>query len=155
MQGIGTVILSAFIGALASSVVSLVTYYLGTRTSIDESLRAKREVVYSELWNLTSVTPMWPRSLNVTYQNVFDLSRDLKDWYYTQGGLYFSELSKDAYGDLQEEVNRVITSEGGIPPPSDNVISDENYDAIRDKASALRTELTEDLISRSRTFLMR
>src|SRR5829696_5491193 len=98
MAELRTIIVSALIGAVVSFVGTLLTYFLGTRTRIDENLRQKRAEAYKDLWKLTDLLPMWPRSLDVTYKNLLDLSQDFKNWYFTQGGLYLSEESRSAYG---------------------------------------------------------
>ena len=153
MGELRTIIVSALIGAVVSFVGTLLTYFLGTRTRRDENLRQKRAEAYKDLWMLTGLLPLCPRSLDVTYKNLLDLSQDFKNWYFTQGGLYLSEESRSAYGDLQSEVTRVVGDRTNSQLT--NLISDEEYDIIQATANALRKQLTTDLLSRSRVFLLR
>ena len=93
----------------------------------------------------------------------------------------YQQKLENKYGDLQETLNNIIqkSQEGQVskstqnkadpeelqsnltakaeenlklPSNSQSQISDEHYEAIREKCSKLRTELTDDLISRRRKF---
>lgn len=153
MEGITTVIVSALVGAVVSFVGSLLTHFLGARTRIDENLLQKRDESYKELWNLTGLIPMWPRSINMTYEKLRDLSQGLKNWYFNQGGLYLSEESRSAYGALQKELTRVVG--GKTNPELTKRLTDKDYSAVQTKGRDLRKQLTKDLFSRSRAFLVR
>ncbi len=109
---------------------------------IDIHLREQRITVYTELWKKTELLPKWPRSHDVTYEKLDDFSKGLRDWYFQVGGMYLSEDARDSYIDLQETITDNLKAKR-----SGNIIDDE-YDRIRDKCSALRTELTNDILSR-------
>ncbi len=73
-------------------------------TKIDLDLRKRRIVVYKELWERTAILTKWPRSEDSTYEELHKLSEDLRDWYFTQGGMFTSRKTHNsAYAPLQEE----------------------------------------------------
>jgi hypothetical protein len=90
----------------------------------------------------------------VTYRHLYELSCDLKNWYFQQqGGLYLSKQSRSAYGALQESLTSVLSNKSETD--YDNQIVQADYDLIKYKGRGLRVQLTEDLLSRSRTLLLR
>jgi hypothetical protein len=115
---------------------------LGAQVDLD--LRNKREEPYRKLWLLTGLLPMWPRADDVTYAKLAELSGELRDWYFTTGGLYLSTEARAVYGKVQEALNSRPRGSG------DAVITDDEYDRLRAQCSLLRTKLTEDLLSRTR-----
>jgi len=108
---------------------------------IDIHLRDIRISVYTELWKKTELLPKWPRSPNVTYEKLTEFSNGLMDWYFQGGGMYLSEDTRDSYNDLQETISITVQGRSGN-------ITDDNYDRIRSKCSVLRTEITNDILSR-------
>jgi hypothetical protein len=115
---------------------------LAAATTVDSDLRAHRIEVYSELWKKTGLLPQWPRNQQLTYQQLRQLTTDLRDWYFEHGGMYLSRNARDAYGKVQEAMGSVLTAH------EDGVVSELDYDAVRTQCSTLRSELTEDLLSR-------
>jgi hypothetical protein len=109
---------------------------------IDTDLRNKRVDAYATLWQLTQVLPKWPRAEGVTYERLRQFSAELREWYFHTGGMWLSHAARDAYGDVQEAIWELPAGN-----PSD-VLDPKHYDATRDKCSALRTALTDDLLSR-------
>jgi hypothetical protein len=111
-------------------------------SQIDIHLREQRIKVYSDVWQMTGLFPRWPRATDVTYADALRFSQALRTWYFEQGGMWLSTAARSAYGDLQETNTRVLAEklEGELKPP--------DYDAILDKCHTLRTELTNDLLSR-------
>lgn len=114
-----------------------------TSAQIDVHLREQRIKVYATIWKETGILPRWPRDTNVTYADILQFSKKLRAWYFNeQGGMWLSTEARKAYGNVQEMNTQVIAkgSEGAIQP--------DEYDEIQAKCSALRTELTDDLVSR-------
>jgi hypothetical protein len=112
------------------------------RTKVDESLRETRIPVYKELWIKTALLPKWSRSEDVTYEMIIQFSADLRDWYFNQGGMFLSQKARGAYGDLQDTIHTVL-SEGAT-----GRMPNHDYHKVRNMCSKLRTELTNDLLSR-------
>lgn len=115
---------------------------LATVTTIDTDLRAHRIEVYAELWKRTGLLPQWPRNADLTYQELFQLTIDLKAWYFERGGMYLSAAARSAYGNVQGTLNSTRKNK------SDSKVNDSDYDAVRTQCSKLRSELTHDLLSR-------
>lgn len=137
-----TIVISAVIGAVVSYLGALLKNFMDIRAKVDESLRESRIPVYKELWIKTSLLPKRPRSEKVTYEVLAQFSVDLTDWYFNRGGIFMSKRAFAAYGILQDTIHRVL------PKGGEGRVSDLHYDEVRDKCSKLRTELTNDLLSR-------
>jgi len=111
---------------------------------IDVHLREQRTRVYATIWKETGIVPRWPRATNVTYGDILHFSEKLRAWYFgEQGGMWLSTEARKAYGNLQETNTQVIAGKA-----VDDRLVDDDYEAILAKCSALRTELTNDLVSR-------
>lgn len=109
---------------------------------IDTDLRTRRILVYAELWEMTGLLPMWPWNTDLEYDALHQLTGDLRDWYFKKGGMYLSTSARDAYFEVQKSINGVIQR------GRTGRIRDEDYKAVCERCSALRTELAEDLLSR-------
>jgi hypothetical protein len=146
MESLLTVVVSSLVGGLVAYVGAVVKNTLDMRAKVDESLRDKRVAVYQKLWQTTEILPKWPRRTDVTYEGLTQFSQGLRDWYFREGGMYLSRQARKAYGELQDTIVELGTSKTGP-------ITDPVYDEVRDKCSQLRTELTDDILSRRRLFL--
>jgi hypothetical protein len=111
-------------------------------TSIDTDLRARRIAMYEELWRCTGLIPLWPRNPALRCEDIATLSTTLKEWYFGKGGMYLSGTARKSYGDVQETIHNVLAKS-----PT-GAVSGDDYEEIRKRCSTLRTELTEDLLSR-------
>lgn len=121
---------------------------LAARTALDVNLRDRREKVYAPLWSIGELVSRWPRNPDLTYPDLRDLHRRLRDWYYVQlGGMWLSTPAREAYGRLQEELDRVCRTPRADPVPPDGT----DYECVMTLFSGLRTQLTEDLQSRVRS----
>jgi len=110
---------------------------------IDVHLREQRIAVYKTIWQSTSILPRWPRATDVTYADILHFSERLRSWYFDeQGGMWLSTNAREVYGELQKEIWVVLSER------RKGKITDEDYDAILEKCSQLRKELTNDLVSR-------
>ncbi len=150
-ESIWTIIFSSAVGAIVSYCGAVIKNTLDTKARINDELFERRTDNYKVLWSKTRLLPRWPRNPEVTYENLHELSGDLRDWYFDDGGIYLSRPSQKLYASLQEVIAGVIESkEIGKKFISQNV-SDENneYDQIRKACSALRTSMTDDLLSRA------
>jgi hypothetical protein len=143
MSEIWTVTIAALIGGLVSYAGALVKNALDVRRAIDDSLRAKRELLYQSVWKQTGLLPRRPRTDTVSYAQLSELAVGIRDWYYDGAGLYLSGGSRRAYSavlDILEEVRK-----RGQP---EKPLTDDDYEEARRACSTLRTWLTRDLVSR-------
>jgi len=110
---------------------------------IDIDLRTKRIGVYEELWKATAILPKWPKATDVTYERLLQFSETLRTWYFQKGGIYLSRSTHtNAYGPLQDALAEVLRTRKSGP------VSDEDYETIRIRCSALRRALADDIESR-------
>ena len=142
MPDVTTIVISALVGAVVSYTLAIIQNILDARAKIDEGLRNERFAVYKILWKKTELLPKWPRSATVTYEQLTHLSEQMRDWYFNEGGIYLSAKSRKTYGDAQEAIQAVLEQHNKGP------ITTLHYDEIKDKLSSLRTQLTNDLLSR-------
>ena len=111
-------------------------------SAVDVELRTQRTRAYAALWSRTGALPQWPRNDDIQYDDLQTLSEDLRDWYFQTGGIYLSTSARGVYGSVQEAIHAVLSGR------STGHVADADYEAIRKACSSLRTELTEDLLSR-------
>ncbi len=138
--GAVVVALAAWLGKVWADRMSLTQKLTG---EIDLDLRKRRIDAYGELWKFTSLLPKWPRAEDVTYEQLRALSQQLRQWYYDVGGMYLSRTAQDkGYGPLQGTIAKVV-AEGASGP-----LSPGDYEAVRQKLSALRSLLAADIESR-------
>ena len=132
----------ALLGRAAEEQKSVLTQ----AAAFDTDLRVRRIPVYTELWKLTSRLPKWPRAERVTYGDLLAFSGELRDWYFAGGGMFLSRQSVGAYKQVQDELAGLLAgrSAEALAEP----IATPDYDRIRGFCSALRTELTDDIVSR-------
>jgi hypothetical protein len=135
---------SAGIGVAAGLLTAAGKSYVDSRRKVDEDLRSRRAPVYQKLWELTRLFQLWPKR-TVSYADAENFQRELTTWYYTSGGLYLSRPSQNAYQELQKALTHLIEENS---PPSTEVMSDLDWQAVRSRCSSLRTALTDDLLSR-------
>jgi hypothetical protein len=140
--GVGVIVagLAAWLGKVWADRIAQSQKLIG---EIDIDLRAKRIPVYAELWKATSLLPKWPRATDVSYEQLGELSKTLRRWYYHSGGMYLSQTThRGAYSPLQDAIGKLLV-EGKT-----GMLSDADYDKIRDCCSALRSALANDIESR-------
>lgn len=115
---------------------------LAMASTVDTDLRGRRITVYAELWKKTGTLPQWPRNRELVYEDLRALTDELRKWYFATGGMYLSTTARKAYGEVQEALTSVLANKQA------GKVSDADYDSVRGKCSALRSELTRDLLSR-------
>lgn len=147
MEGMSVVLVSTVTALIVSIVGTLVTSGLESRRKIDDTIRENRMVGYRLLWEKTRLFPRWPRG-TVTRRQIRQLSEEFRDWYYEGHGMYLSASSRKIYGDVQKMLVAVAAE-------SDDLLPEPGYDSLRDHISALRTALTNDLLSRTRPVVFR
>jgi hypothetical protein len=168
----------ALISAAAVVMVAIVSWLAADRkvrmdleAKFDEELRTKRLAVYMDLWSrLDSIAASdTPRALDV--QEIEAFHHCLKDWYYGGGGLLLSggrspmktvrrtEICIDYpdpaevstahsyttgsfpfFTDLQSNLRRALARGKGV--------DDKEFACLKQKASDLRTQLTNDIGTR-------
>ena len=111
-------------------------------SSLDLDLRKSRTASYADLWTKTKKVSKWPKNEKLTYEALLKVSEELRDWYFDGGGILLSRSAQTGYRNAQTSITKVIsTGATGKLDPKD-------YDLARNFLSALRSEMTDDLLSR-------
>jgi hypothetical protein len=140
--------LAADVSAAVQDLVAAPSAHLATSTreqagGTHEALHGERIVAYKALWSLTQVLPKWPRDSHAQYEDLRTFSVQLRDWYFGNGGgLFLSRRSHTAYSAVQNSLTAVL-----FENPA-GVLSEDDYDAIREACSALRSQLARDIGAR-------
>jgi hypothetical protein len=109
-----------------------------------QELQHERITAYRGLWELTQLLPKWPRSRDVSYENLREFSYSLRHWYFSEGGgMFLSRTAHTSYAALQDSLTAIL-----VEQPSGSV-TDEHYNAVRELCSALRNRLARDVGSRA------
>lgn len=135
-----TLVIGGFLGGLVKSV-------LDYRSQVFGQLWEKRLIAYEGMWRIMKKFPKWPRAKGVTYRDVQEMSEAMKEWYFTSGGILMSNQTRDLYGALQEEINHGILRDSKLDQVK---ITYNEYDKIQKLCSQVRTEMTNDLLSRKK-----
>ena len=144
-----TIIFSALVGALVAYIGAVLKNIIDTRSKLDDTLFKLRNETYSKLWEETKLVPMWPKRDDIKYSDIKVYSNKLNTWYYEIGGIYMSRKAQKAYVDLQRKIWSILEPEEPQQKLDEQQIIDKKtYKAIHLSGSALRTELTNDLLSR-------
>jgi len=112
------------------------------QVSIDTDLREKRLAVYKDLWQKMGILSKWPKNEDLTYGTLQQLCREFRDWYFNEGGIFLSSSARKAYGDLQDRLVKVFVKNAA------DKVEPADYEDIRLQCSVLRSEITNDLLSR-------
>ena len=119
---------------------------LRSSEAVDTDLRERRAATHRTLWRMTHLLPTWPREESVKYERIRRLSRHMRAWYFSGGGMYLSTEAMAYYRMAQEAL-------ACFPcPQPDELLDDGEYDDLRGYLSRLRTNLTNDLLSRYAPF---
>jgi hypothetical protein len=149
-----TEIVAGLIGAAATALLAILNSYLTSRAQVAEEIRKARLTSYAELWRLTSLVSVWPRS-DPTVEDLEGLHRALRKWYFEVGGLYLSENARARYGEVQKLLARVVANFQSLHKTAAGRLSENTYKDLQNTCSALRTALTEDLETRAQRSVLR
>lgn len=107
-------------------------------------MRKRRIDAYSKLWCRLQPLAKYAREGVFARDQAEGLSQKLRAWYFEEGGLLFSEESRDAFFDLQDAITKAVErneqTDTELPEFSD----------IRQIASTLRTTLARDVGTRKK-----
>ena len=124
----------------------LFKYWYDYKSMVYKALWEKRFESYTKMFSLSGILPLYPEKANVNYEQLFKASESMRDWYFKEGaGLILSNKCRDLYFDLQKKIQASVIAKGDT---SQQIVDD--YDTIQKHFSNLRTEMTNDLMSRNR-----
>jgi hypothetical protein len=151
----------AVIGLVGSAAGAIWAAYVGTRRRVlaelegryDAELRDARLLVYTRLWAALEPLAKYAREPpgRPRRDEIEELARDLRRWYFQEGGLYLSAEAREAYFQLQDALTAVIESARWTAGNgSSEEIDAGTFEALRQIGSWLRTTLTYDVGTRRR-----
>ena len=140
-----TLVVGALVGIISTYISAKQKFRDDLQAKFNESLHQSRVNTYQKLWEQLQVLAKYARPYPVTHHRLRKLAEDLRKWYFEVGGLFLTDNSRDAYFALHDS----IVAELAKKIPEDQELSDPSFETIREKGSALRTNLSADLRSRS------
>jgi hypothetical protein len=136
----------AVVGALGIAFGGATAYIQGAlsaRSKAGEELRERRLEAYPTIWQETASISRYP-STELTWADVKALHLAFRRWYFTSGGMFLSERSRDRYGDVQELLGAYLAGEDDEA----RLVELADYETLAETCSAFRTAMTEDLATR-------
>lgn len=146
MENIVESIVSFLIGSVAGVMLK---NWFDYKLMVYEELWKKRFDAYKVVFQISSALPLYPESVILSAEELKEVSEKLRDWYFDGGGMLLSNVSRDAYFDVQESIKNILKD-----GKQNEFISSVDYDAVRNKFSTLRTEFSNDLMSRKRVKML-
>lgn len=141
-----TILVSAITGAILAYLGAIWRTRSQARQFIHEKIHESRSRLYPQAWKLTGQLPLRPKTQQLTYASINELSIALRDWYYQEGGMYLSGGARRAYSDCQDTLCNIVQKQKDVTIN----IPDDHYEQARKVCSNLRTWLTRDILSRSK-----
>jgi hypothetical protein len=122
-------------------------YWYDYKGMVAKLLWEKRYETYKKLLEVTGKLPLYPARADLVYGDVLHAAEEMRDWYFKEGGLLLSKKARDKYFAAQKKIVQVMKKQ-----KKENVLDPvgDDYETIRSCFSELRTELTNDLMSRKR-----
>jgi hypothetical protein len=146
------VAVSGAFGVVFGGATAVIKGALTTRSKTSEELRGQRLNAYQAVWVKTATTSRYPPA-EITWADLEALHLAFRSWYFTIGGIFLSERTRDRYFDVQELLNVYLESHRPAGPAA--AVAPDDYDAIATTCSSFRTAMTEDLSTRrQRSFLL-
>ena len=129
-------------------------YIFDYKAMVFKELWNKRHEVYKKFFTISSAFPLYPEPAKVTYDELYEISTALRDWYFNESGLSLSINSRKFYFKLQQSIQDILIQKKIIPKGNEEnkavVMTDTEYAIITKTMSDVRNEMTNDLRSRLR-----
>lgn len=142
-----TVVLSAGVGGVLGIFTTAWKSRKDLESQYDIDLRKSRIEAYEALWKELEPLAYHSPPGTVTPRVVRNLGGALRHWYFTTGGLFLSETTRQPYFNLQQGVSGALKHKAA---DSSEEIPDETLKALKTLASRLRTSCTDDVATRVR-----
>lgn len=144
-------VLAGALGVAFGGATAYIQGALAARARTGEELREKRLEAYPPVWRETSTLSRYPPA-ELTLADLMALHLAFRRWYYTTGGLFLSERSRDRYGDVQELLGAYLFQHRRDDPAGQ--VDPHDYQEIAETCSAFRTAMTDDLATRRQRSLI-
>jgi len=133
---------------LSGSVLGVVSkYWYDYKGMVHKELWIKRYETYKKMFLLTGILPLYPQQAEVTYEELFKRSEEMRDWFFVEGGLLLSTKTRNKYFKVQKNIHAILEKKHN---EARHQKVTEEYESIRKLFSQFRKEMTDDLMSRRR-----
>jgi hypothetical protein len=162
-------ILIAIISSITAGISVIATYFFGVlnekrnynfrllnekrnfELEYDKKMIDERLDAYKKLWKLFLPLAKYSPHEDTTYSTLKNLSTSMSKWYYEEsGGIFLAINSRKEYFATQDELTGALKNINNFSEK----INTDLRDMLYDKASSLRTKLTEDLGSRANSLFV-
>ncbi len=99
----------ALAGLFGTVLAALVSYRQGVlkvtqdlQIEYDKDLRNRRINHYNELWKILFPLGKYPEPRRLSHEQLESLGQAIEQWYFTGGGLFLSERTREHFSDLQD-----------------------------------------------------
>jgi hypothetical protein len=149
MDDLTKALLSFALGAVGGYIALVSKVRKDLEAAYDKDLRTDRLEAYKDLWTLLERLAKYAPLGPVTGAVLKDVSEKLRHWYFTVGGLYLTDDTRDAYFALQEALVAFVSKCTNMSAD----LAAEEFETIRQKGSWLRTWMTRDVGTRKRSMI--
>ncbi len=147
--GLAGVILGALVGAVTTYLTTRSNMRLELEHSYDRTLRDKRLERYQELFHVSKCLPRyWRPTEEPTRKDLQRFRTEFHEWYFGDGagGMFLTPTAKEIYIRMLNMLAEVGLKDGdGSGGTADPALSPDESQKLRELASELRHQLTEDV----------
>jgi hypothetical protein len=148
--------MASVITGLVSGIISSILTYFSTRSKIrldmtveyDKALHNKRLELYKNLWPKTKSLAEFSAEAPVTLDVIKDVSCNMRDWYFAEGGIYLSRRSRRPYFNLKSLMQKVLDDKA-LQHDRAKPLPGPRLKQILIAARELRTSLSDDIRTRN------
>jgi hypothetical protein len=138
-------LLSAFLGLVAGAFATAYKSRKELESAYDIELRQRRIETYAELWKLLEPLADWSPPGPVTYGGLGRLSKALRRWYFSSGGLFLSHRTRAPYFNLQAALKGLTEDRSS---DDETPLKEDTRAIVQELSSRLRTATTDDVATR-------
>lgn len=140
--GLAGVVLGAVAGGIPTYYATRSNLRLEFTHAYDRALRDARLAHYQRLFHISECVPREWRPTEPSRGQLIEFRERFHGWYFGDeaGGLFLTERARQAYFRLQNRLQEEGVRDSGTTP-----LSEEQSAALREAASELRHQLTEDV----------
>jgi hypothetical protein len=152
--------LISLISGLVSGAITAVITYLATRSKAvldvtienDKELRKERLTAYQQLWPKLKPLARYAAEKPLTWQIVKDTSGEMRDWYFSNAGIFLSAHSRKPYFDLKAIMQDII-DDPKLQQHGDKDLGKDLIKPLLEQATLLRASLSDDVGTRRKPFV--
>ncbi len=142
-------IVSLVAGIIGTYLSAILKFRNDLKAKYDEDLRKMRIESYKKLWEMTEPFAKYSPPGPVRYLELKEMSSKMRQWYFKTGGWLLSENCRNSYFAFQEEIKKSLENQSANSTDGDS-LTDPVFKNLREKSSALRTNICKDIGTRAR-----